>query len=91
MIHFYGLTQTAVMEMPIRRFWLFVGNVDRIMAQKDLRALLTGASAQTSEGGKAHQNRLIVELGTIQTLKDTGPVHEERDEIGFKELKFMAL
>lgn len=90
MIHFYGLTQTAVMDMPIRRFWLFAGNVDRIMAQKDLRALLIGASVQTSEGGKAHQNRLVIELGTIQTVDDRSQLYEERDEAGFRELKMMA-
>jgi len=90
-IHFYGFTQTAVMDMPIRRFWLFVGNVDRIMAQKDLRALLTGASSQSSEGGKAHQDRLVIELGTIQTVESGGPLYEERDEAGFSELKMMAL
>lgn len=90
-MHFYSMTETAVMEMPIRRFWLFTANVDRIMAQKDLRALLVGASSQTSEGGKAHQDRLIIELGTIQTVVYTGPIEEERDEEGFKELKMLAL
>ena len=90
MSHFYGLTQTAVMDMPIRRFWLFAGNVDRIMAQKDLRALLIGASVQTSEGGKTHQNRLVIELGTIQTVNDTSQLFEERDEAGFRELMLMA-
>lgn len=91
MIHFYGLTQTAVMDMPIRRFWLFAGNVDRIMAQKDLRALIIGASVQTSESGKAHQNRLVLELGTIQKVDDAmAQLYEERDEAGFRELMMMA-
>lgn len=89
-MHFYAMTQTAVMEMPIRRFWLFTANVDRIMAQKDLRALLVSASSQSSEGGKAHQDRLVIELGTIQTVGNDGPVAEERDEAGFKELKMLA-
>lgn len=90
MIHFYGLTQTAVMDMPIRRFWLFAGNVDRIMAQKDLRALIIGASVQNTEASKTHQNRLTIELGDIQKLDDRAQLYEERDEAGFKELMLMA-
>lgn len=80
---------TAVMEMPIRRFWLFSSNVDRIMAQGDLRALMVGASTQSSEGGKACQKRLIVELGEIQKLEEAAPIYEKRDQAAFDELKLM--
>lgn len=89
MIHFYGLPQTAVMEMPIRRFWLFSSNVDRIMAQGDLRALMVTASAASPEGGRACQSRLVIELGEIQVLEKTAPIYEERDQSAFDELKSM--
>lgn len=81
---------TAVMDMPIRRFWLFTANVDRIMAQGDLRALMVSASASSSDGARSHQNRLVIELGTIQVLEDTGPLYEKRDQAAFNELKAMA-
>lgn len=89
MIHFYGLPYAAVMDMPIRRFWLFTANVDRIMAQGDMRALNVAASATTGESGRALQDRLVIELGTIQVLQETSPLYEERDQAAFDQLKTM--
>jgi len=77
------------MEMPIRRFWLFTANVDRIMAQGDMRALNVAASATTGESGQELQKRLVIELGTIQVLEETGPLYEKRDQAAFDQLKTM--
>ena len=85
------------MDMPIRRFWLFSGNVDRIQAQKDLRALAISASSQDSKAATECRNRLVIELGNIQETdapvyhsgETTAQLDEERDEAGFNELKMM--
>lgn len=92
------MTETAVMAMPIRRFWLFSGNVDRIHAQEDLRALAVAASAQDGKSATECQKRLVVELGTVQETDApetaSGEYHpqleEQRDEAGFNELKMMS-
>lgn len=92
MIHFYGMTETAVMAMPIRRFWLFMANIDRIMAQGDLRALMIGASAQNGETAKSLHKKLEVELGEIQELEANAlpaQFYEERDQEGFNQLKLL--
>lgn len=81
------------MGMPIRRFWLFVANIDRISAQKDMRAMNVGSCIQSPEGAKEYRNTLIVELGEIQVVDGRGPgelpaqYYEERDEVGFNELR----
>ena len=79
-IHYYSLSENAVMGMPIRRFWLFVANIDRINAQKDLRALNVGACVQSPEGVKEYRNTLTVELGEIQGVEGRarGTVGTER-------------
>lgn len=74
--------------MPLKRFWLMSNNINRLMAEKDMRSLSVAGSAQSSEGFAEYRKQLIVEIGTV--LRDDAPVSSERDTAGFEELRAMA-
>lgn len=76
--------------MPIRAFWLMSGNIRRVRAGNDLRAILVSAAAQSPEGIKDLQERYVVEMGDVYVSKNVSPLEVERDEEGFGELKALA-
>lgn len=69
-------------------FWLMSGNIRRVRADSDIRALLVSAASQSSDGVTSLQERLVLEVGNVITQ----PVvpDAERDEDGFTELRAMA-
>lgn len=69
--------------MPIKRFWLMNTQIDRISAQRDLRALTLTNVAQSEESAKNHREHLNREIGTLVVGAP------ERDEKGFNELHKM--
>jgi len=74
--------------MPIRAFWLFSGNIRRVRAENDMRALMVATASQSAEGIENHQERLVLEIGLVMT--DNPVLDVDRDEKGFSELKMMA-
>lgn len=76
----------------MRRFWLFHECVDRISAQKDMRALTVSSVAQSGEAASDYRQRLIVEVGHIAKMSSAAAVQEsaQRDEEGFAALGLMA-
>lgn len=76
--------------MPIRAFWLMSGNIRRVRAGNDLRAMMVATVAQAPEGAKEMQERLVLEMGDVYVSKTVSPLEVERDEEGFNELKAMA-
>lgn len=69
--------------MPIKRFWLLSGNVDRIEAQRAIRNLTIANAAQGDP--TACREHLVSEVGTIYIGV------AERDEQGLKGLKELSL
>lgn len=74
--------------MPIRAFWLMFSNIRRIRAGDDLRGLMVHSAAQSADGFKECQEKLVLEIGTV--VSEPPSFHAERDEQGFEELKAMA-
>lgn len=63
------------------------GNIDRIMAQKDMRSLTVSVCGQAgSEAAIEHRQRLVIETGTIVKVEQTF----ERDVAGLMSLKEMG-
>lgn len=91
MLHFYSLSYGELMSLPIKTFWMLNNNIERIQAQKDMRALTVAVCGQG--GGEAAQNfreRLVIEAGEVVKLK-FDPIREAvRDEEGFSALREMA-
>ena len=49
--------------MPVRMFWSFTSNLNRIRAEEDLRTLKVAISSQSGEGTKDLSRQLDNELG----------------------------
>lgn len=91
--HFYSMGYEEVMRLPIRTFWLMSGNIDRIEARKDMRAITVAQFAQaTPEGVQQFRDALVIEAGDIVKLDGASedPREAKRDDAGFAELKRMA-
>ena len=93
---FYGMTPEAVMGIPIRLFWFMSRQIERIQAQRDLRALTVGVCSQGgSEAAQECRERLVLEIGEVYVIDDNqqeteSPLNAVRDEAGFAELKALA-
>lgn len=77
----------GVMDLPMKAFWLMSANIDRIMAQRDMRSLTVAVCGQSGDAAKEFRQRLEIEAGVIVKLEKASPVDCERDEVGFQELK----
>jgi hypothetical protein len=76
----------------MKRFWLFHENVDRISAQKDMRALTVSACSRSGEMATDYRRRLVVEVGNVAKMTSKSVMEEsaQRDEGGIDLLKGMA-
>lgn len=74
--------------MPIRRFWLLSRNLDRYLAELDIRRLTvcTAANASSGDAIKETNQRLILEVGKVIEEKMPEPV---LDRAGLARLKAM--
>jgi hypothetical protein len=84
----YPLTYDQVMALPIRAFWTLNRNINRLLAEEDLRALTLHVSRQSAEGCAAYEEKLRSEIFPSAEVFD--PLKAERDEAGFSELRAMV-
>jgi hypothetical protein len=82
------MTYWEVMALPIRAFWTLNRNINRLLAEEDLRAMMMHMARQSPEGARDHEIKLRAEL--YQTEQKFDPLNEKRDEAGFAELKAMV-
>lgn len=79
-----------VMRMPLKTFWLYSKNIDRILSEVDLRQLQLVASATSSEAYGSMQANLRKQLGMIVKVKAQDAQEEQLDRGGLADLKAMA-
>jgi hypothetical protein len=82
------MTYWEGMRLPIRVFWLMHGSINRILAEKDLRALVV-AGTQTEDAMKSVRKHLIIEMDGADTC--ASELLDERDEEGVEELKRLEI
>jgi hypothetical protein len=70
--------------MPVRRFWLMAGNVNRILAERDLRTLSLSVAAQSKEAHEQKHEDLVREMGMVSH------VEHKFDPAGWEALRGMA-
>jgi len=70
-MYHYKLSDEQVLKMPARRFWLLNKNLNRLMAENDIRNLQVLVSAESSEGTKQTQERLFLEIGPVVVQEPT--------------------
>lgn len=80
------------MALPMRTFWFMSNSIERILAQKDMRALTVAVCGQSSEAAIDHREKLVLELGPVveQEAEPFDPMNAERDQAGVDELKAMG-
>jgi len=79
-----------VMRLPLKTFWLYSKNIDRILSEVDLRQLQLVASATSSEAYGSMQESLRKQLGMIVKVKAQDAQEEKLDRGGLADLKAMA-
>lgn len=67
------MSYREVMEMPLRAFWSFQGQVNRLRAEEDLRAIQVTAAGQSGEVYKEVSETLRTEHGTPAVVLDSRP------------------
>lgn len=72
--------------MPLRAFWALVGNIHKIEADEDRRALRI-ASAQSSEGVRAMFEEFEERLKGVVVTSGASPMDARPDKGGIAELK----
>lgn len=85
--HFYAMGYREVIEMPIRSFWVFSRNIDRIEAQERIGALEVANHAQSGEGATQLNERLVLVLGEVV---EPDVMVEGLDRAGLDELRGMV-
>jgi hypothetical protein len=85
----YPLSYEQVMALPVRAFWTLNRNINRLLAEEDLRAMTLHVSRQSAEGCSAYEAKLRAEIFPTAG-GGFDPLKAERDEAGFAELKAMA-
>lgn len=88
-MRFYQMSYRDWLELPIAVFWQMNGNIDRMMAETDLRLLTVTQVASAADGEAANQLRkqLTQELGEVVKMS---VMHAPRDREGLMELKNMT-
>lgn len=69
MVKVFGFSHDELVRMPIKRFWFYHRQVDRIRAEEDLRRLHLLAGVTSQEGVKQLQERLDEALGQIMVYQ----------------------
>jgi hypothetical protein len=88
----YGMSYREVMEIPMKTFWMLNRNISRVLAEQDLRAFQLAVSVNSGETATALQAKLLEEFDNPYLMDGAGDapvIDEERDEVGFAQLKMM--
>ena len=63
----------AVLNLPLKRFWFLVNQIDRLRAEENLRQLQLLGSTGDGEALKLANESLVDELGQVFVWEDTSP------------------
>lgn len=61
----YSLTDKHIVDMPIKRFWLLSGSIDRMYASNDIRAIRVAAAVLSNEAYEEISSHLAETVGEI--------------------------
>lgn len=75
------------MDMPIRSFWALVGNIHKVEADEDRRALRVAASARKPESAKLLFEEFDDRLKGVVVVDVPSPMAAQPDRQGINELK----
>lgn len=85
---FYGERRHDVLAMPIQTFWMMHKNIDRVMAEADLRLLSVYAYAQSGEGIEKFSEDMRQQMGQVVEMDAVKTAFSERcDKEGLEGLR----
>lgn len=79
------------MGLPIRAFWALVGNIHKIEADEDRRALRIAVCAQNTDGTKMLFDDFDEKLKGVVVVKPVSPMDAKPDPNAFNELRGLLL
>lgn len=74
---FYSLSPQELWKLPVKTFWLMHKNVDRLLAEDNLRLATVFAQTQSSEGFSEFVEGLREQMGTIAEIDEAKVAIEE--------------
>lgn len=81
----------TILALPVRTFWLYSKNIDRISAERDLRLMQVMAGAQSAEAYGKTYDRLQEQMGSVVKMNTALIAQEETiDRAGLAALKAMS-
>lgn len=80
-----------VLDLPLKTFWMLHKNIDRLEAEKDLRAAQLAAQTQSGEGFKELVRGLQKEMGQVVILEVGARKEDQIDREGVKRLKMLSM
>jgi hypothetical protein len=90
-MRFYSIGDTAVLDMPVVRFWTLNKCIDRLASEEDYRKALIGASVQDGESLTKFLDRMREQMGTIVVMDQAEVARDMKiDREGLSLLKDMA-
>jgi hypothetical protein len=78
-VSYYGLSYREGLELPIKVFWLYSENIQRIEADRAKRALRVAIHAQSGEAAQALMDQLHAETGEPVKLTGNRAPNVQRD------------
>lgn len=66
----YGMSYWDTKRLPIRAFWLMSGNINRLMAESDMRHMSAVSSLNDTDGIKEKFSELSRELGKVTKFEE---------------------
>lgn len=89
-MHFYGMSDRQVLDMPAKRFWMLNKNVDRLRAEADVRLVQCLISSQTGKGVEQMTEILRQQMGKVVTIDEgkaavANAVYDRDKAMAFKE------
>lgn len=79
-VAYYHLGHKGTLELPIRTFWLYSNNIQRIEADKARRQLRVHVHGTTGEDAQALMDLLSDEVGEVVKLNGTRLPSFKRDD-----------
>lgn len=77
--------------MPIKTFWMMHKNIDRLMAEADLRMLSVFAYGQSGEGIETFSENMRKQMGQVAIIDEVKVAMSENvDSEGLETLKSMG-
>jgi hypothetical protein len=88
-LEFYGFADVkSLLATPLATFWMLHRNIDRLMAEKDIRVADVAIRSQSSDGVRALLTDLRTQMGTVVDFDEVLSRQEEKlDRAGLNGLR----